>query len=189
LLDRKSILKEELQETDVATIIYYFHEDGKAYFKAALGKGLEGIMAKRLASTYQPGVRSRDWVKIKKQITFDLAVGGYTPGQGQRQPYFGALVLGAYDSDSGKLIYIVRVGSGFSTMELKEISSEFVPADESPFSQPISTKGVRWLKPEIVVEVEALEVSKKGHLRAPVFLRKRDDKLPEDCTIDQLQAT
>ena len=186
LVDRKSILKNELQESDVVTIIDYLPEHGESFYKAALGMGLEGIMAKKLDSTYQPGVRSKDWVKIKKQITFDLVVGGYTPGQGQRQPYFGALVLGAYDS--GKLKYIVRVGSGFSTKELQEISSEFVPADESPFSQPISTKGVRWLKPEIVVEVEALEVSKRGHLRAPVFLRKRDDKLPEECTIDQLQT-
>ena len=140
LLERKSILKTELQESDVVTIIDYLPEDGEAYFKAAMGRGLEGVMAKRLASTYQPGIRSRDWVKIKKQITFDLVVGGYTPGQGQRQPYFGALVLGAYDPDSGKLIYVVRVGSGFSTTELKEISSEFVPSDESPFSHPISTK-------------------------------------------------
>lgn len=109
-----------------------------------------------------------------------------TPGQGQRQPYFGALLLGAYDS--GKLVYIVRVGSGFSAKEIQEISSEFAPSVESPFSHPISRQGVRWPKPEIVVEVEALEVSKRGHLRAPVFLRTKDDKLPEDCTIDQLKT-
>jgi DNA ligase D-like protein (predicted ligase) len=187
LSERKSILKEGLQESDVVTIIDYLPEDGKAYFKAALGMGLEGIMAKRLDSPYQPGVRSKYWIKIKKQLTLDLVVGGYTPGQGQRQPYFGALVLGAYDS--GKLKYIVRVGSGFSTMELKEISSEFVPMDESPFFNPITTKGVRWLKPEIVVEVEALEVSKRGNLRAPVFLRIRNDKSPKECTIDQLRTS
>ena len=127
----------------------------------------QGIMAKRLASTYQPGIRSRDWVKVKKHLTLDLIVGGYTPGQGQRKPYFGAILLGAYNA--GRLMYIVRVGAGFSTEELKEITSKFVPSTESPFSQKISRKGVRWLKPEIVVEVEALEVSKRGHLRAPVF--------------------
>lgn len=185
LSERKSILKEELGESDVVTIIDYLPESGESYFKAALGMGLEGIMAKRLDSPYQPGVRSNDWIKIKKQLTLDLVVGGYTLGQGQRRDYFGALVLGAYDSD--KLIYVVRVGSGFSTMELKEISSEFVPSDESPFFNKISTKGVKWLKPEIVVEVEALEISKRKHLRAPVFLRVREDKSPEDCTIDQLQ--
>ena len=189
LLERKSILKEHLQESNVVTIIDYLPEDGEAYYKAALGMGLEGIMAKRLASPYQPGIRSKDWIKIKKRLTLDLVVGGYTHGRGQRQPYFGALLLGAYDSDSGKFIYIVRVGSGFSAEELKEISSEFVPSDESPFFRPIAKQGVKWLKPEIVVEVEALEVSKRGHLRAPVFLRVRTDKLPEDCTIDQLPTT
>ncbi|MGD0953266.1 MAG: hypothetical protein ABR985_12890 [Methanotrichaceae archaeon] len=80
LLERKSILKEQLRESDVVTIIDYLPEDGEAYFKAALGMGLEGIMAKRLASPYQPGVRSRDWIKIKKQVTFDLVVGGYLAG-------------------------------------------------------------------------------------------------------------
>jgi ATP-dependent DNA ligase len=91
LMDRKSVLKEELQESSVVTIIDYLQEDGNSYFEAALKKGLEGIMAKRLASHYQPGVRSRDWIKIKKQMTFDLVVGGYTPGLGKRQPFFGAL--------------------------------------------------------------------------------------------------
>jgi DNA ligase D-like protein (predicted ligase) len=189
LAERKSILKSQLQESDVVNIIDYVAENGKGYFKAALGKGLEGIMAKRLASPYRPGVRSRDWIKIKKNVTFDLVVGGYTPGRGQRQPYFGALLLGAYDSDSAKLNYIVRVGSGFSTDELKEISSEFVPSYETPFSSTPFIRDVRWLKPEIVVEVEALEVSKRGHLRAPVFRRIRDDKSPQECTVDQLQTT
>ncbi len=185
LLDRKSILKAELQENGIVTIIDYLQEDGNSYFKAALKKGLEGIMAKRLASPYRPGVRSQDWIKIKKRLTFDLVVVGYTPGLGQRQPFFGALLLGAYDS--GELIFTGKVGSGFSIKELEEISSQFVPSDKSPLFHPPSTRNVRWLKPEIVVEVEALEVSKRRHLRAPVFLRTRDDKLPEECTIDQLQ--
>lgn len=184
LIDRKSILKAELQESSVVTIIDYLEEDGKAYFEAALKKGLEGIMAKRLASPYRPGVRSSDWIKIKKQLTFDLVVGGYALGRGQRHPFFGALLLGAYDS--GRLIFTGKVGSGFSMKELEEISHEFVPSDESPFFQLPSNRDVRWLKPEIVVEVVALEVSERRHLRAPVFLRTRDDKLPEECIIDQL---
>lgn len=185
LAERKSILADELKEDSIVTIIGYLEEEGEAYFKAALSEGLEGMMAKRLSSTYQPGKRSSDWVKVKKQLTLDLVIGGYTPGRGQRRPYFGAILLGAYDS--GKLKYIVRVGAGFSTDELKEITGKFVPAEESPFSQTITRKGVRWLKPEVVVEVEALEISKRGHLRAPVFRRIRYDKLPEECTIDQLQ--
>ena len=187
LLERKAILKQELQENDFVTIIDYLQNDGEAYFKAALEKGLEGIMAKRLASPYQPGVRSRDWIKIKKKLTLDLVVGGYIPGQGQRTSFFGGLLLGAYDS--GKLIYIGRVGSGFSFRDLEEISKEFKTSNESPFSQPPALQGVKWLQPELVVEVEAMEVTKKGHLRAPVYLRKRTDKSPEECTIEQLQLT
>ncbi len=178
-------MKQELLENDFVTIIDYMQHDGEAYFKAALEKGLEGIMAKRLASPYQPGVRSRDWIKIKKKLTLDLVVGGYIPGQGQRKSFFGGLLLGAYDS--GKLRYLGRVGSGFSFKELEEISKEFKISNESPFSQPPALQGVRWLKPELVLEVEAMEVTKKGHLRAPVYFRKRTDKSPEECTIDQLQ--
>jgi bifunctional non-homologous end joining protein LigD len=104
-------------------------EDGKAYFKAALGKGLEGIMAKRLASPYQPRVRSRDWIKIKKCLTLDLVAGGVTfRSMVNGKPFFGGLLLGAYDS--GKLIFTGKVGSGFSMQELKEIFSEFVPSEE-----------------------------------------------------------
>jgi ATP-dependent DNA ligase len=86
------------------------------------------------------------------------------------------------------LIYTGKVGSGFSKQELEEISSEFVTSDESPFFRAPFIRDVRWLKPELVIKVEALEVSKRKHLRAPVFLRRRTDKLPEECTIDQLQT-
>ncbi|NPV63629.1 MAG: DNA ligase [Methanotrichaceae archaeon] len=184
LIERKSILENELQDNDFITRIDYLPAEGEAYFKAALKKGLEGIMAKRLASTYQPGVRSRDWVKIKKHLTLDLVVGGYMLGQGQRGPFFGSLLVGAYDS--GKLVYMGRVGSGFSQQELEEISLEFKMSEGTPFFNPPDRKDVQWLKPELVVEVEAMEVSKRGHLRAPVFLRRRIDKPPEECTVDQL---
>ena len=185
LIERKSILQQELQESDSVTIIGYLQENGEAYLKAALEKGLEGVMAKRMASQYLPGIRSRDWIKIKKQLTLDLVVGGYIPGKGPREQFFGGLLLGAYD-DSGKLIYTGRVGSGFSQQELEEIFNEFEPSEFSPFSNSPATSGVKWLKPKLVLEVVALEVSKRRHLRAPVFLRRRTDKVPEECTIDQL---
>lgn len=186
LLERKSILKQELQEHDYITIIGYLQEDGEAYLKAALERGLEGVMAKRAASSYQPGIRSRDWIKIEKQLSLDLVVGGYIPGKGSRKQFFGSLLIGAYDS--GKLIYMGRVGSGFSEKELQDIYGEFEPSNESPFFHSPGTIGVKWLKPKLVVEVVALEASKRRHLRAPVFLRTRTDKMPEDCTIDQLDV-
>ncbi len=186
LMERKEIL-EKLQETDSVTVIDYLPERGEAYFQAAVKLGLEGIMAKRKSSSYLPGVRSPDWMKIKKKLSADLVVGGYIPGKGHREPTFGGLLLGAYNS-RGELVYVGRVGSGFSRRELVEISRGFQPSQEPPFSEPPSPPppGVRWLVPDLVVEVEALELTPDRHLRAPVFLRVREDKPADDCSIDQL---
>jgi len=186
LFERKRILG-ELQETDSVTVIDYLPERGEAYFQAAVKLGLEGMMAKRKSSSYLPGVRSPDWMKIKKSLSLDLVVGGYIPGKGHREPTFGGLLLGGYNS-RGELIYVGRVGSGFSRRELVEISRGFQPSREPPFSEPPSPPppGVRWLVPELVVEVEALELTPDRHLRAPVFLRVREDKPADDCSIDQL---
>jgi DNA ligase D-like protein (predicted ligase) len=186
LSERKKILKEEVPENNLISIIDYFSMNGEAYYKAAVMMGLEGIMGKREASTYQPGIRSSDWIKIKKSLTADLVVGGYIPGKGNREAHFGGLLLGAYDLE--KLIYVGRVGSGFSEKELELITESFVSALKSPFSNPPSTPGVIWLKPNMVVEVMAMEVTHDGHLRAPVFVRMRDDKEPKDCLLEQIKA-
>jgi len=185
LIERKQILKKALQESDSITITDYLLEKGEAYYQAAVKLGLEGIMAKRKSSRYLPGIRSSDWIKIKKSLTADLVVGGYIPGKGHREPYFGGLLLGAYDSE-GELIYVGRVGTGFSQRKLVEITRGFQLSPKSPFSQPPSTSSVKWLEPRQVVEVEALELTPNQHLRAPVFLRVREDKTVDECSIDQL---
>ena len=100
-----------------------FPERGEDYFQAALNAGIEGVVAKRLDSQYLPGIRSQDWIKIKKSLKLDLVVGGYIPGNGNREQYFGGLLIGAYSH--GQLVYIGRVGSGFSEDELKEITGHF----------------------------------------------------------------
>jgi DNA ligase D-like protein (predicted ligase) len=184
LRQRKKILKEELQETDSVTIVDYLPREGDSYFKAAVKIGLEGIMAKREASAYQPGARSPDWIKIKKSLTADLVVGGYIAGKGKRKAHFGGLLVGAYDL--GKLIYVGRVGSGFSEQELELITEFFSRSMKSPFSNPPSTPEVTWLEPNMVVEVAALEVTSDRHLRAPVFIRIRADEEPKDCLLEQL---
>lgn len=185
LLERKSILKKELAEGERVSIMDFMPEMGEAYYQAALKMGLEGVMAKRSASTYQPGTRSTDWVKIKKSLSADLVVGGFIPGKGYREAYFGGLLLGAYQSD--KLVFVGRVGSGFSQQELQELAGDFQSSDSPPFTNPPRLPGARWLKPKIVVQVAALEVTPKGSLRAPVFLRRRFDKDPKDCTLDQIR--
>lgn len=186
LAERKKILEQELVESEQVTAIDYFPEKGEDYFQAALKVGIEGVMAKREDSRYQPGVRSPDWVKIKKQIKLDLVVGGYLKGKGSRAPYFGGLLLGAYRS--GQLFFVGRVGSGFSEKELQMIWGDFEPVPEPPFSNPPRMPGLVWLKPKAVVQVAAMEVTEGGCLRAPVFLRMRDDKDPQECTLDQMKA-
>jgi ATP-dependent DNA ligase len=184
LRERKSILHEELQDSEFVTIADSFPEKGEDYFQAALKMGIEGIVAKRLDSVYEPGMRSQDWIKIKKSLKLDLVIGGYIPGKGGRAPYFGGLLLGAYSH--GLLQYVGRVGSGFTDKELAEIVSAFSPQEISPFANAPGTPEPRWVEPHQVVQVSALEVTKDGHLRAPVVLRTRDDKEPQECTMDQL---
>jgi len=186
LRQRREILREVLKENEIVIPTDQFPEKGEEYFQAALKMGIEGVMAKRLDSLYLPGTRSPDWIKIKKRLKLDLVVGGYIPGKGNREPYFGGLLLGAFSSN--ELIYTGRVGSGFSEEELQDIIHAFHPIPSPPFSNPPSTLGVIWLKPEIVVQVAAMEVTDDGRLRAPVFLRIRDDKDPLECTIDQMAA-
>src|SRR5271157_3565424 len=88
LTERKKILKEELEEDDVVSIIDSFPENGVAYFRAAVKLGLEGIMGKKESSVYRPGIRSSDWIKIKRSLTVDMVVGGYIPGKGNRESFF-----------------------------------------------------------------------------------------------------
>jgi len=184
LLERKSILEKELVEGEHVSVVDFMVEEGEAYYQAALKMGLEGVMAKRSASTYQPGIRSPDWKKIKKSLTADLVVGGFIPGKGYREAYFGGLLLGAYHGS--KLVFVGRVGSGFSQRDLQEIVRDFQISDNPPFASPPRLSGARWLQPEIVVTVAALEPTHKGSLRAPVFLRRRFDKDPRECTLDQI---
>jgi DNA ligase D-like protein (predicted ligase) len=184
LRERKQILREELQESEFVTIADSFPEKGEDYFQAAQKMGIEGIVAKRLDSVYQPGTRSPDWIKIKKSIKLDLVIGGYVPGKGGRVSHFGGLLLGAYHN--GLLHYVGRVGSGFTDKELEEIAAGFSPMDNSPFTNEPATPQVRWVEPLVVVQVSALEITLDGHLRAPVYLRTRDDKEPQECTLDQL---
>jgi len=185
LAERKAMLKDAVEEDDLVIMADFFPDRGEEYFSAALKMGIEGIVGKRLASLYQPGVRSPDWVKIKRSLKFDLVAGGYIPGKGHRAPYFGGLLVGAYDRD--RLVYVGRVGSGFSEKELSDIVADFEPVSESPFMSTPYTKAVRWIKPNQVMEIAAMEITSDYGLRAPVFLRRRYDKAPWECTIDQIR--
>ncbi|HYM91222.1 MAG TPA: non-homologous end-joining DNA ligase [bacterium] len=152
--------------------------DGLTLFEAATQHGLEGIIAKRASSLYRPGARSADWQKIKVRRTLDAVVGGITRGKGSRKGTFGALVLGQYDPSTGALVHIGQTGGGLSDSDLRVLRRRLEPlvTKTCPFVvPPTPLQPVTWVRPSVVVEVEYSEFTPDRMLRAPVFLRVRDD--------------
>ena len=189
LEERKRALQAILVPSDVARFSDHFPGQGVVLFEAAKQKGLEGILAKRRSSHYQER-RGQDWLKIKITQTLDCVVGGYVEPEGSRQ-YFGSLVLGLYDQKR-QLVHVGQAGSGFDQKTLREIWERLDPlqSKRNPFYGEVDAGKAHWVKPELVAEIkfaewthETSESSPK--LRAPVFLRLRDDKNPRDCTLEQ----
>jgi bifunctional non-homologous end joining protein LigD len=161
-------------------------DQGIQLFDAAKQQGLEGILAKRRAGAYVGG-RSRDWLKIKVTQTVDCVIGGYTDPEGSRA-HFGAVVLGLYDKKK-RLVHVGQAGTGFDHAKLREMSKLFATRETStsPFSGPVEARHVHWLEPSLVAEIKFTEWTHETaggglKLRAPVFMRLRDDKKPEQCT-------
>ena len=182
LLERKVKLKEILTESPRILLSRHVETHGKRYFEEMVKLGLEGAIAKRMRSTYQIGKRSRDWLKVKAIKTLDCVIVGYTPGEGWRSEYFGALALGVYHE--GKLEFIGKVGTGFDE-ELLGFLSPMLKARELK-TKPVEAEPpyeVRWTKPELVCEVKYLELTPSLKLRAPSFRRLRFDKAPEECEV------
>lgn len=153
--------------------------DGVALYAAALAQGFEGIVAKHRDSRYEAGRRSSAWLKIKPVRSGEFVVGGYTRGKGAREP-LGALLLGYWEGD--RLRYAGHVGSGFEAATLARLQARFEPLRRSrhPFDEaPPLHRATTWLRPEAVAEVKFAEWTPDGHLRAPVFLRLRDDVDPK----------
>ncbi|MBS0578841.1 MAG: DNA ligase D [Proteobacteria bacterium] len=144
-------------------------------YRAALQLGFEGIVAKRLDSPYFPGVRSSTWLKIKARQSAEFVIGGFTRGRGTREP-LGALLLGYWEGK--KLRYAGHVGSGLDEAIIADLRERAGPlvCKNAPFSEePPLHRPTTWLKPRIVAEVAFSEWTAAGALRAPVFLRLRED--------------
>jgi len=185
LLERKALLRELVEEDDRVVLSDFIEARGVDYYDAVIGRGLEGIIAKRKASPYKPGTRSRDWVKIKKKASLDCVICGVTAGEGERSDTFGSLVLGAYHE--GRLVHVGRVGTGFSEAGRQALIRRLRPLEAPcPFDEvpEITDAHVAfWTRPALVCEVHFLEFSKDRHLRAPSFSRMREDKSPQDCVV------
>ncbi len=160
----------------------FTEEPADAVLRSAVSLGMEGVVAKRRSSTYQPGVRSPDWIKVKDQRTQEVVIGGWTDGQGDRTDTFGALLLGIpAEGSPAKLTYVGKVGTGFSRSAREELLGKLGAAVRrtSPFSEPLPAtvgKGIHWVRPATVGEVRFSEWTPDGRLRHPVWRGLRTDK-------------
>ena len=181
LEDRKRLLRDIVRDSGVLKYSDHVLGQGVAFFKAAQQKRLEGIVAKLRDSTYQPGVRSSAWLKIKAHLQQEVVIGGFTEPRASRK-YFGALLVGVYED--GKLVYTGHVGGGFDEKSLAEIYKLMKPliVKQSPFSgtPPRGNEKPTWVKPVLVAEVKFAEWTRDGVMRQPVFLGLRDDVDPRE---------
>ncbi|MEM5773187.1 MAG: non-homologous end-joining DNA ligase [Candidatus Aenigmatarchaeota archaeon] len=188
LIERKKILEKVVKESSRILISAYVIGEGEKFFEEVKAKGLEGVMAKKLDSAYEIGRRSKNWLKIKALNSLDAIICGYTLGEGKREKYFGALLLGAMHE--GKLRYIGRVGTGWQEKDLEELTQQLkkIEIEKNPFDvfeeEPSIIEKVRWCKPKLVCEVQFLELTEDLKLRAPSFKRLREDKAVEECSLE-----
>ncbi|CAL8473895.1 DNA ligase D [Caballeronia sp. S22] len=180
LVQRRAILKALIEPIDDPVLRYSqdfaFHADD--LLKSACDMALEGIIGKRIDSTYVSG-RSTSWIKLKCRRRQEFVIGGYSEPSGSRGQ-FGALLLGVYDTH-GKLQYAGRVGSGFDHATLIAVKKELDKREvkRMPFAsepQERSRTPVHWVKPELVAECNFAEWTKERIVRQASFVSLRDDK-------------
>jgi DNA ligase-1 len=167
-------------------------------FEDALGRGLEGLVVKRVDSTYQAGARNFNWVKLKKhsrgalEDTIDCVMLGYFLGRGKRAELgVGALLVGVYDKESDEFVTVTKIGTGLGDEQWREVGERAAPyrSDARPARVRSTVTPSVWVEPKIVLEVLADEITKSPNhtagyaLRFPRVIRFRDaDKRPEDAT-------
>jgi bifunctional non-homologous end joining protein LigD len=146
-------------------------------------QGLEGVMAKRMSSRYEPGRRSAAWRKIKNVRSQEVVIGGWQPGEGNRAGRIGSLLVGVYDH--GEFVYSGHVGTGFTEQTLNMLGRRMAPLrrDTSAFSTAVPreiARSAQWVDPTLVAEVDYAGWTRSGRLRAPSYKGLRDDKEPTD---------
>ncbi|MFT3936249.1 MAG: non-homologous end-joining DNA ligase [Chitinophagaceae bacterium] len=191
LQKRRSILNTQLSENDTIRISQAFDTDGNTFFKTAQKMKLEGIMAKKKESIYEPGVRSKDWLKIKNGHRHEVVIGGYTHNEGSTKK-FSSLLVGVFEKN--KLRYTGKIGTGFTDKLQTTMMKQFKPLirKTSPFAEmPDVNKATRfrpnppkaqavWLKPQLICEVSYTEITADGVMRHPSFEGMRTDKKAKD---------
>jgi bifunctional non-homologous end joining protein LigD len=179
LAERKSVLARLLKgrKSGPLRLSEHLTSDGRQMLDEACKLGLEGIISKRADMPYRSG-RTGDWIKITCHLTDEFVIGGYVESTAQKKA-IGALVLGRYER--GRLQYMGRVGTGFSRAVAAELWQAAQPRRRttSPFADaldPLQRRGVVWIKPELVADVEYRTLTGDGLLRHAAFKGLREDK-------------
>jgi bifunctional non-homologous end joining protein LigD len=170
----------------------FVDERGIDIFQRIKSMDLEGIIAKNKYSKYIQGARSTNWLKIKNIKSQDCVVIGYTRGEGNRQRYFGSLLLAIYDIQEKELRFAGHTGSGFDFGQLNEIYSKFqqMKIERCPAKYiSYTNREPVWIRPELVAEIKFSGWTKEKIMRSPIFLRFRDDKRPEECIMEKESNT
>src|ERR687898_903800 len=192
-LERRKILSQIIgKENALIKISHFIEEKGQEVFDKTRSMGLEGLVAKRKSSRYVQGIRSRDWLKIKHIKAQDCVVIGYTRGEGNRGNYFGSLLLAAFDSKDGKFRFVGHTGSGFDFVQLDKVYKKLqtMRIDKQPIDYvPYTNRDPIWIRPELVAEIKFSDWTEEKIMRAPIFLRFREDKAPTDCLIEGEKPT
>ncbi len=159
--------------------------DGKRLLEATRSQGLEGVVAKRLDTRYEPGRRSGAWLKIKNTHRQEMVIGGWIPGEGRRTARIGALLMGVHEN--GAFRYAGRVGTGFTEKLLDDLRRRLEPLRraDSPFdAAPKLPREAVFVDPRLVAEIEFREWTTERVMRAPSFKGLRDDKDARDVVIE-----
>lgn len=164
--------------------------EGEALREASRKALMEGIMAKRLDSTYQPGRRSDHWLKVKNWLGQELVIGGWLAGAGSRSGRVGALLVGYHEA--GLLVYAGKVGTGFTEKMLDRLAALLKPLQrpDSPFQAGIAPpRAAVFVEPRLVGEFRFAEWTRTGQLRHPAFKGLREDKEPGSVVREDTSAT
>ncbi|MCW5824355.1 MAG: non-homologous end-joining DNA ligase [Cyanobacteria bacterium TGS_CYA1] len=176
LIDRKKLLKKTLVQSSNIQYVEDIKANGIKAYEACMENKLEGIVAKVSDSVYESGRRSANWIKVKSTQSSEYYIIGYSKGTGGRAKTFGALHLAYFDSKK-QLQYAGKVGTGFNEVILKDLMKRLKPLVTK--TNPLESGGPRnaavFVEPKLVAEIKYAEKTRDGKLRAPVFMRLRDD--------------
>lgn len=200
LLERRKLLNTIIHDHGIIRVSENFNVSGRKFFETAKYMGLEGIIAKKENSLYSPGIRTKEWLKIKANKRQEMVIGGFTKNDDTSKS-FSSLLVGVYDN--GRLNYTGKVGTGFNDKMQKEMMQQFKPLiiKAPPFTEvPDINKpsrfrpnppnaSVTWLKPELVCEVSFAEMTTDGIMRHPSFEAMRIDKKANDVVKEKPVAT